>query len=113
MNFASDHILLNIPEFHHVMTTVADVASDMSHLITVGIAPVFPHTGLGYIHAGAKVKELDNLPVCEVSQFVEKPNLENKFWLLKLVQSANTIEYPPRLASSIVVERRADARPFP
>ncbi len=83
MNFASDHILLDIPEFHHVMTTVADVASDMSHLLTVGISPVFPHTGLGYIHAGSKVQELDSLPVYEVSQFVEKPNIEKATAFLK------------------------------
>lgn len=83
MNFASDHMVLDEKEFRHVMSAVSEAAADMKHLITVGIAPLFPHTGLGYIHAGKKLHEIEDLPVHEVSQFVEKPNLEKAEAFLK------------------------------
>lgn len=76
MNFASDHTLTDGKEFHRVMSAVAETAADMEHLVTVGIEPVFPHTGMGHIHAGKEVKKVDNYPVYQVKRFVEKPNLE-------------------------------------
>lgn len=76
MNFASDHIVQNMDEFVHVMRTVADVAKDPAHLLSVGITPTYPHTGLGYIQVGGEVEKRDGLSVMQVTSFKEKPNLE-------------------------------------
>jgi mannose-1-phosphate guanylyltransferase len=76
LNFASDHVVTNKDEFVHVMKAAAEVAQDKKHLITVGISPTFPHTGLGYIKSGTELSTVQNLPVYSVENFTEKPNLE-------------------------------------
>jgi mannose-1-phosphate guanylyltransferase len=75
MNFASDHVVANHPEFVRVMRVVADAARDNTHLLTVGIMPTFPHTGLGYIKVDGEVSKEANLPIMRVESFTEKPNL--------------------------------------
>ncbi|HZZ98412.1 MAG TPA: sugar phosphate nucleotidyltransferase [Candidatus Saccharimonadia bacterium] len=76
MNFASDHVVLKADEFVHVMHVVADAARDGSHLLTVGIMPTFPHTGLGYIKVAGEVSKVDGLPIMKVENFTEKPDAE-------------------------------------
>ena len=77
MNFASDHVVTNPEEFERVMKAVLEAASDQTKLLSVGITPTYPHTGLGYIKSGEKTREIDGLPVYEVDSFTEKPNLES------------------------------------
>ncbi|MBI5151158.1 MAG: mannose-1-phosphate guanylyltransferase [Candidatus Pacebacteria bacterium] len=74
MNFASDHVVQNPGEFMHVMETAAQTASDGNELVTVGISPTFPHTGLGYIKIGKELCQTNKLPVFTVENFTEKPN---------------------------------------
>lgn len=75
MNFASDHVVANTQEFIHVMELAAETAADHQHIVTVGISPTFPHTGLGYIKIGAESKKPNRLPIFSVENFTEKPNL--------------------------------------
>ncbi len=76
MNFASDHIVTNTEEFVHVMHVVAQAAKDSSHLLSVGITPTYPHTGLGYIQVDGEMEKKDGLSVMQVVSFKEKPDLE-------------------------------------
>lgn len=45
------------------------------YLVTLGIAPMFPATGYGYIRRGKPLEILSPLSVYAVQQFVEKPAL--------------------------------------
>ena len=56
--------------FAETMRTALDFTSDRHAIVCVGIKPVSPHTGYGYIHA----PEADG--VVKVSGFKEKPNPE-------------------------------------
>ncbi len=89
INLASDHIATNEDEFVHVLESAALVAASQSQLVSVGITPTFPHSGLGYIKIGTKQDDVNNLPVYHVDSFTEKPSVEkaiefiatgNYFW---------------------------------
>lgn len=75
VNLASDHVVLNPAEFDHVILAAAEAASSGEVLVTVGILPTFPHSGLGYIKIDDEVKRIDRLPVFKVTNFTEKPNV--------------------------------------
>lgn len=83
MNFASDHIVTDIEEFRRVMLAAAENATDPNIMVTVGILPTFPHTGLGYIKSGRELHQTQNLPVFQVDNFTEKPNEETAKAFLK------------------------------
>lgn len=75
MNFASDHVVQNPGEFVRVMETAAQTTSNGNALITVGISPTRPHTGLGYIKIGKELRQTNTLPIFTVENFTEKPNI--------------------------------------
>ena len=59
----------------------AETAAQQGHLVTVGIEPLYPHTGYGYIKradaldaASADNGQSDSLPAYTVAQFLEKPD---------------------------------------
>jgi mannose-1-phosphate guanylyltransferase len=74
INLASDHIATNEEEFQHVVETAVEVASEQTSIVTVGITPTFPHSGLGYIRIDDELKRVNRLPVFKVDSFTEKPN---------------------------------------
>lgn len=75
MNFASDHVVTDQAEFERVMEAVTQAASDTEKLLAVGITPLYPHTGLGYIKIGESLRSLSGYPVFAVESFTEKPDL--------------------------------------
>ncbi len=76
INLASDHIATNEDEFRHVLQTAVEVASEGKNIVTVGITPTFPHSGLGYIKIGQEERKANNLPIYHVDSFTEKPTTE-------------------------------------
>lgn len=89
INFAADHLIEKHTEFVDAIKTAKAAAEMGDYLVTIGIVPTYPHTGLGYIKIGDVLKEVDNIPVYKVEKFVEKPNEEtaqefvaskNYFW---------------------------------
>jgi mannose-1-phosphate guanylyltransferase len=52
------------------------VAEQPERIVTIGIRPVRPETGFGYIEMGEPVSESDAGTAYRVAQFVEKPSLE-------------------------------------
>ena len=76
INLAADHVVKNENEFRRTMLAAADAAQTGDFLVTVGISPTFPHTGLGYIKIGEKINEPNGLPVYKVTGFTEKPNID-------------------------------------
>lgn len=54
----------------------AKVASEGNILVTTGVKPDFPHTGLGYVKKGKLEKKIGGKPVYRVEKFAEKPDLK-------------------------------------
>ena len=60
------------------MRRAISAAADFpSFLVTIGVTPKFPHTGLGYIRLGKEIEPDDgNAPLFSVDSFIEKPDRE-------------------------------------
>jgi mannose-1-phosphate guanylyltransferase len=76
VNMWSDHLISPLEEFKANALLAAKVAFGGDFLVTVGLKPTFPHTGLGYIHAGESLSELADEKVFKVKEFKEKPDLK-------------------------------------
>ncbi|RJR24542.1 mannose-1-phosphate guanylyltransferase [Candidatus Microgenomates bacterium] len=83
LNFASDAAIGDKEVFVDQMLLAAKTAAQGDFLVTVGIQPTFPHTGLGYIEAGERT---GGEAVFKVTSFKEKPDLETA---KKFVESGN------------------------
>jgi mannose-1-phosphate guanylyltransferase/mannose-1-phosphate guanylyltransferase/mannose-6-phosphate isomerase len=69
----ADHVIRDVDAFEAAVKRAA-VAAEAGLLVTFGIQPNSPETGYGYIQSG---EAISNAEGCfEVSQFVEKPNME-------------------------------------
>lgn len=72
----ADHVILKPGQFQEVLRSAAAVAQD-GYLVTVGIEPIGPDTGFGYIQRGEAVEgHTGAIPGYTVKQFREKPKLE-------------------------------------
>jgi mannose-1-phosphate guanylyltransferase len=70
-SFAADHVIADAEAFRACVAEAASVA-ETGLLVTIGIAPVRPSTGFGYIHLGQR---LPGFPTAHaVEEFVEKPD---------------------------------------
>jgi mannose-1-phosphate guanylyltransferase len=88
MSFWSDAAIEGNELFVASLNLAAEMASQGDFLVTVGLKPTFPHTGMGYIEAGEKFSGTEK-EVYRVNSFKEKPDLEtakafvekgNYFW---------------------------------
>jgi mannose-1-phosphate guanylyltransferase len=77
----SDHYIRNGDLFRLVMSVAAQVARK-NYLVTLGITPIFPATGYGYIQRGVALPEKFDYPVYRVVRFQEKPGEEQARELL-------------------------------
>ncbi len=68
----SDHLIHDHQGFRETVKKASEAALSLNKIVTIGIPPSFPHTGFGYIHRGQELFE----KTYQVSQFVEKPDLE-------------------------------------
>jgi len=67
----ADHVVHGSAEVAKAMRTAIRAAAGGDNLVTVGLKPAFPSTGLGYIHAPGRVAK----GTLRVRKFVEKPSL--------------------------------------
>ncbi|MEC8376744.1 MAG: mannose-1-phosphate guanylyltransferase/mannose-6-phosphate isomerase [Pseudomonadota bacterium] len=67
---AAEHLIQDSATFQ-AQIKQAQILAEQGKLVTFGIVPTQPHTGYGYIKAGAAIGN-----GFEVSQFVEKPNMD-------------------------------------
>lgn len=71
----SDHFIKEVPTYVRLMKTAGRVAaSHPDHAVLLGITPMYPDTGLGYIHFGRRVMTVQGQSVYQVERFVEKPD---------------------------------------
>jgi len=69
--FAADHVMRPVSAFASSVNQACEAAeASPDALVTFGIRPTWPHTGLGYIHRGEPAGE----GVWRVRAFAEKPN---------------------------------------
>jgi mannose-1-phosphate guanylyltransferase len=73
--FPADHYITNHGEFERTLHLAFRAAETQARLVTVGVRPVFPATGYGYIRYQEPLVELDGGVVYTVDEFVEKPDL--------------------------------------
>lgn len=75
INLAADHAVTNKAEFLKTMSAAGQTAQMGDYLVTVGIHPVFPHTGLGYVKIAGVFGKVEGMRVFTVDSFTEKPQL--------------------------------------
>lgn len=68
----ADHVIARVGAFQNALRAATAVAAD-GWLVTLGIQPSSPSTGLGYIERGGPLESLDGLEAYRVARFVEKP----------------------------------------
>jgi mannose-1-phosphate guanylyltransferase/mannose-6-phosphate isomerase len=66
----ADHVVRGRTQVSRAVRTAIQAAAATDSLVTVGLKPTFPSTGLGYIHAPGRVSR----GTLRVKRFVEKPN---------------------------------------
>lgn len=66
----ADHVVRGAAEVSRAVRTAVRAAATTDNLVTVGLKPTFPSTGLGYIHAPGRVTR----GTVRVKRFVEKPS---------------------------------------
>jgi len=66
----ADHVVRGSAAAARAVKAAVKAASETASLVTVGLKPSFPSTGLGYIHAPGRPKR----GTLRVKRFIEKPN---------------------------------------
>lgn len=67
----ADHVVRGTAEVNRAVRTAIAAATATDTLVTVGLKPTFPSTGLGYIHAPGRTRT----GTLKVRRFIEKPSL--------------------------------------
>ncbi len=71
----ADHYIADIDGFVKTIKDGVKVAQKGEHLVTVGIRPVRPETGYGYICVSGKAYPSEGLECYNVRRYVEKPDV--------------------------------------
>lgn len=106
----SDALVIDTAEFARCIAVALEKTADSQAIVTLGMKPIRPETGYGYIAAQG---EADAKGICKVEAFKEKPDVEtakgylaagNYFWNAGIfVWNADTItnairRYAPQIA---------------
>jgi mannose-1-phosphate guanylyltransferase len=70
----SDSAVLDPEGFRRSLSAAFAVAEAGDWLVTLGIRPTTPHTGMGYIEVGEPLGTYEGLPAHQAVRFVEKPD---------------------------------------
>lgn len=82
-NIWADQVIENEDGFKDTLLTCGKAASDGKFLVTAGVAPKYPHTGLGYIEKRKEAFHEGKVKVFEVEKFTEKPDLKKAEEMVK------------------------------
>lgn len=71
----ADQSIPDVAQFQAVLERASEAAAQ-GHIVTLGVEPVSPHTGYGYICRSTELNGLvpGELPVYQVERFLEKPD---------------------------------------
>lgn len=76
MTEAADRLVKPVGRYLEVLTSAAKMAYEDNVLVAVGVEPRYPHTGLGHIKKGDKMKIAGDIDFYKLDKFVEKPPLD-------------------------------------
>jgi mannose-1-phosphate guanylyltransferase len=71
----ADHFIADGERFRKSLQAAREAALN-GYLVTLGITPLSPSTGYGYIHLGPELQTAGDFRVFRVQEFVEKPELD-------------------------------------
>lgn len=71
----ADHIIGNLKLFQAILRGAYQAAGE-NYLLTLGITPLYPATGYGYIRRGETIGKYRDQEAFQVLNFTEKPRLE-------------------------------------
>ncbi len=74
--FPSDHLVEPLEEFQRTLRAALQWAEQGEDIVTIGIPPVRPETGYGYLELGEELGEAEGVTVYRVRRFREKPSRE-------------------------------------
>ncbi len=74
-NIWADQLIEKKVAWRKSVFAAAKSASDGENLVTVGVAPTHPHTGLGYIKKDRVHDIINSVNVYKIERFTEKPKL--------------------------------------
>ncbi len=72
---AADRLIKPVSSYLKTLKAAAKVAYEDRSLIAIGVEARYPHTGLGHIKRGVKIKEENGIRFYKLDKFVEKPPL--------------------------------------
>ena len=72
----SDHHITDEDQFRLTLDEACTVAIETDKIVTIGIKPMFPSTGYGYIAYDKEPISINPVAVYDVAEFVEKPNFK-------------------------------------
>ena len=73
----ADHFIGQPDRYREIVRTAFEVAQEPGRMVVLGIPPVRPETGFGYVERqGESIVRNANAPVYAVKRFTEKPKLE-------------------------------------
>lgn len=76
MTEAADRVVKPVSRYLETLLKAAKEAYTEHVLIAMGVEPRYPHTGLGHIKKGEKIKVPGNVDFYKLDGFVEKPPIE-------------------------------------
>jgi mannose-1-phosphate guanylyltransferase len=79
----ADHWVADVPAFRRTLKAAAELAARHDRLVTIGIQPVYPETGYGYIVRGKPLNGDGISGAYQVKRFKEKPDAKNARQLLR------------------------------
>lgn len=119
----ADHVIHDVAAYQQQLNVAFAAAESADVLVTIGIKPLIPETGFGYIQQSGPWKKIDGTPVMAVRRFVEKPNLETAkaylasgeyfwnagmfVWQVPVVEAAFKAHAPELYAGLVVLEQAA------
>ncbi len=71
----ADHVIKNVERFQRILQRGFEQAEQAETLVTIGIKPLFPSTGFGYIECGDILADGD-VRFFKAQRFVEKPDAQ-------------------------------------
>ncbi len=72
----ADHYIANNEIFLNSLRVAGKVATSSKCIVTLGIVPIRPETGYGYIKIDGISTKIDGYKVYKVQEFVEKPDID-------------------------------------
>ncbi|MEL6222144.1 MAG: mannose-1-phosphate guanylyltransferase [Cyanobacteria bacterium J06626_14] len=74
--FPADHWIGEPERFQKTLEAAEALAIEKKAIATLGISPIYPSTGYGYIEQGTPIGQFEGMDAFQVARFTEKPDQE-------------------------------------